>query len=158
MLVIALSVIAQGFGGRSLERGQPIAYNHRLHTQDLSISCVTCHRGVETAERAGRPSLARCVECHESAITDNPEEHKIQQYAAAGQEIPWRRLTRLPDHVYFSHRRHVVAGKIECGTCHGPMELEAAPPPRALRPIRMSTCMQCHERSGVSNDCNTCHR
>ncbi len=137
---------------------QPIAYNHRLHTQDLAIPCANCHRSVETGEQAGRPVLAICLECHESPVTENPEEHKIQQFASSGSEIPWERLTRLPDHVYFSHRRHVTVAQIKCDVCHGPMEMRTAPPGKALKEIRMSTCIECHKERGASVDCNACHR
>jgi hypothetical protein len=137
---------------------QPIAYNHRLHTQDLEIACPKCHAGVATAEQAGPPSLDTCLECHQEAITENPEEHKIQGYASSGEQIPWVRLTHKPDHVFFSHRRHVAVGQIACTTCHGPMEMQTTPPGRALKTLKMSDCIDCHQESGASLDCNACHR
>lgn len=155
---LAICFLTLGSAGGPAESGQPIAYNHRLHTQDLSIPCTTCHQGVETGERAGRPHLATCLECHESPVTENPEEHKIQQFAGSGREIPWERLTWIPDHVYFSHRRHVAVAQIECGVCHGPMEMQTTPPRRPLKSLRMSVCMDCHRKTGASVDCNACHR
>lgn len=155
---LALVLAAAGAAGPAKPGGQPIAYNHRLHVKDQEISCVTCHRQVETAEVAGRPPLAVCLECHEAAITDNPEEHKIQEYAAAGTEIPWVRVTWLPSHVYFSHRRHVAVAGLACATCHGPMEERTTPPERPLRSLSMSMCLDCHEKSEASLDCNACHR
>jgi hypothetical protein len=119
---------------------------------------VTCHRSVETAEHAGPPPLSVCIECHESPLTESPEEEKIREYAAEGTEIPWIRLTQLADHVYFSHRRHVKVAGVECSVCHGPMEMRTSPPTGPLKSISMSTCMECHEKTGASLDCNACHR
>ena len=46
---------------------------------------------------------------------DNPEN-------AETNNIEWVRIHNLPDHVYFNHSQHVVAGNVECQTCHGPVE------------------------------------
>lgn len=144
------------FGGRKGE--QPIEYNHFLHTQTLEMACVTCHRHVEDSELAGPPPLEVCLECHESPLTENPEEHKLQEMAATGFGLRWVRLTFLPDHVYFSHRRHVTVGGIDCKVCHGPMEMQTSPPRGPLKELSMSDCMDCHEDHGASTDCNACHR
>ena len=161
LIVLAGLAVALGTAATcrpSSEDQQPIAYNHRIHTQDQGLSCDTCHQQATTGERAGRPSITVCLQCHETALTENPDVEKIRSYAAAGEEIPWVRITRVADHVYFSHRRHVVAAAIECATCHGPMETQTAPPKRPLKPIRMSMCMDCHQKSDASLDCNACHR
>ncbi len=158
LAALGLAVATHGAAGPGRPAGQPIAYNHRLHVKDQEISCVTCHRQVETGEEAGRPPIEVCLECHETAITDNPEEHKIQEFAKAGTGIPWVRLTRLPSHFYFSHRRHVAVAHLACASCHGPMEERTSPPDRPLRPVRMSLCLDCHQKSGASLDCNACHR
>ena len=34
--------------------------------------------------------------------------------------IKWVRIHNLPDHAYFNHAQHVVAGGVECQDCHGP--------------------------------------
>ena len=155
----AALVAAAGLtGARPGPTEQPIAYNHKLHTQDQSLPCTTCHLSVETGERAGRPTVAICLECHESALTESAEEEKIRGFAASGAEIPWVQLTRLDQHVYFSHRRHVTVARLECGVCHGPMDAQTTPPREPLRRVTMSSCVGCHEKSGVSVDCNACHR
>ncbi len=73
------------------------------------------------------------------------------------EEIPWKRLYRVPPDVYFSHRRHVVLGEIECQTCHGDIGKSSMPPSRPLK-ISMKKCLKCHERRNVNNDCISCHR
>ena len=99
-------------------------------------------------------------------------------FGEKGGEIPWRRVWRLPPHVFFSHRSHVVAAGVKCQTCHGPMETLDRPPGRPLKQLAMSDCIGCHEQwrwpdegvargaelarvptaRRVSTDCNACHR
>lgn len=155
-LALAIGLVAAA--GPRPDGHQPIAFNHRLHTQDQGLTCVTCHLHVETGEQAGRPPTGVCIGCHETALTESTEEEKIRTFAAAGEQIPWVRLTWLPDHVYFSHRRHVAVAGIDCATCHGPMQVRTTPPARPLKTVSMSSCMDCHEKKGASLDCNACHR
>ncbi len=157
-LIALPALLPRPTSGRGEETAQPIQYNHYLHTQELEIECVTCHRHVENGKEAGPPPLEVCLECHDSPITENPEEHKIQEIAESGTGISWVRLTFLPDHVYFSHRRHVAVGEIECVVCHGPMQMRTSPPRRPLKKLSMSACLDCHEEHGASKDCNSCHR
>lgn len=137
---------------------QPIQFNHNLHTQELEMDCTECHRYVEEAEFAGRPKLEYCADCHEESLTENPEEGKLIEYVGTGREIPWQRLYHVPDHVYFSHRRHVTVTQIDCERCHGDIPLTSSPPEEPLVHLSMDFCMDCHEQEGVSLDCNTCHR
>jgi hypothetical protein len=60
--------------------------------------------------------------------------------------------------VYFSHRRHVGIGKLECGACHGDIAVSQHPPSRALVRITMEFCLDCHRAKGQSLDCVACHR
>jgi hypothetical protein len=136
---------------------QPIAFNHRLHVEGNGLECVECHAYVLTQTFAGLPSLERCLECHETAVTDSAEEEKLRELAAWGETLVWKRLYEMPDHVYSSHRRHVVAGGIDCAECHGPVAATTRPPARPLRALTMDFCMDCHRRRGASNDCLACH-
>lgn len=136
---------------------QPLRYNHAVHIAN-GMTCVDCHAGARDQVRATLPGLDTCLLCHQEAVTENPEEEKIRAFAAAGQEIPWAPVTRVPRHVYFSHRRHVAVAGLECADCHGPMETRTEPPRRPFRPLTMDACMNCHEQRKVDNDCNRCHR
>lgn len=142
------------FGGSI---SQPIAFNHKLHVEDNGLECVECHIYVMTQPFAGYPGVDKCLECHEEAQTDSAEEEKIRQTAAAGEELVWNRIYDVPDHVYSSHRRHVVAGELECAECHGPIADATSPPSRPLNDLSMDFCMDCHEQRGVTNDCIACH-
>jgi hypothetical protein len=68
------------------------------------------------------------------------------------------KLFYLPPHVYYSHRRHVVLGKLECVRCHGGIADTISPPTRPLVQISMDFCTGCHNQSKVTNDCKSCHR
>ena len=98
---------------------QPIRFNHKKHTQELGLECNTCHIYYETQNFSGLPTLDICLACHEEKVTDSPEEEKIRTMAKGKRELVWQRLYHVPEHVYYSHRRHVVVGGIECATCHG---------------------------------------
>lgn len=136
---------------------QPIAFNHKKHT-DSGLECSACHETVQHAAMAGRPKLATCLLCHETALTQSAEEEKLQQYAQRQEEIPWRRLFRLPDHVYFSHRMHVVLAKLECQVCHGDIAETTKPPTRPGVNLTMDACIACHTMRQASTDCNACHK
>ena len=137
--------------------GQPIAFNHAKHVQN-GLSCTDCHTGAREQEHATLPALTLCLTCHESAVTRSPEEEKIRTLAAAGKELAWTQLTRVPAHVYFSHRRHVQLAKLDCAVCHGAMEKATAPPRRPYRQMTMSACIECHSKNRARKDCNDCHR
>jgi len=136
---------------------QPVSYSHAIHLTQAGMDCVECHVGVETQLRATLPSIARCKTCHSKAKSDNPEEAKVVEAVMSNSEIPWQRIYVLPDHVFFSHRRHVKSGKISCTVCHGDVKTLTEPPPRPIVPIAMPTCMGCHDNKSISNDCLTCH-
>ena len=62
--------------------------------------------------------------------------------------IEWIRIHNLPDHVYFNHEQHVQVGKIECQTCHGPIqEMEVV---RQYAPLSMGWCVNCHRETKVN--------
>jgi len=136
---------------------QPIAFNHKKHT-DNDLECSACHETVQHSAVAGRPKLATCLLCHETALTQSAEEEKLRQYAQRQEEIPWQRLFTLPEHVYFSHQTHVVAGKLECQVCHGDIAQMTMPPTRAPMNLTMDNCIACHTMRQASTDCNACHR
>ena len=137
---------------------QPIAFNHKKHAGELSLPCAMCHQSVESQAFAGVPQAETCITCHAAPLSQNPEEEKIRSYASKGEKIPWQRIYRMPGDVFFSHRRHVVLGKVECATCHGAMAEQVTPPPRPLVNQSMQWCINCHEQRRASADCNACHR
>ncbi len=141
---------------------QPIPFNHRIHTTKQVI-CENCHEHVTDAPFAGLPKVEVCMGCHGRDIVKNPAAKPyvalVRKHEKEGTEFPWVRLYELPNHVYYSHRRHVDIAKLECKTCHGGIGESEQPPDRPIaRTLTMENCMDCHERSGVDNDCAWCHR
>lgn len=62
--------------------------------------------------------------------------------------IPWVRIHNLPDHAYFNHAQHVSVGKVECQTCHGPIEeMEVV---QQYSPLSMGWCINCHRQTEVN--------
>jgi len=136
---------------------QPIAFNHSKHVEN-GVGCTDCHAGAQDSTRATLPEISTCLTCHESPLTQSPEEAKIRAAAAAGTELRWTQITRVPPHVFFSHRRHTQAGKVDCAVCHGAMQKATAPPKGQFRRLDMDDCLGCHAQRGVKTDCNDCHR
>lgn len=64
-----------------------------------------------------------------------------------GNPIEWTKIHNLPDHVYFNHAQHVSVGKVECQTCHGPVEeMEVL---QQYAPLSMGWCVNCHRETEV---------
>jgi cytochrome c7-like protein/class III cytochrome C family protein len=131
---------------------QPIPFNHARHQ---ALTCVGCHRGVETSASATLPGPDVCAKCHASAPRNvQPAQWTSLQHA----EATWIKVTRVPDHVMFSHQRHVTLARLDCPTCHGDIGQLTTPPPRAPIRLEMNTCRACHQQEGASEDCAACHR
>ncbi len=137
---------------------QPIKFPHDLHAGTMKIDCQYCHSGAYKSKNASIPSLNVCMNCHKVVKTESPEIHKIydalgydpqtQKYdSTKSRPIQWVRIHSLPDFVYFNHSRHVVAGKIRCQTCHGP--IETMKEVYQYSPLTMKWCIQCHKRTEV---------
>ena len=137
---------------------QPISYNHKKHIEDAGLTCFDCHARVTTHQKASIPNIDFCQSCHKEAMTDSKEEEKLVRYISRQEKIPWVQVHRIPDHAYFSHRRHVMAGKIPCQECHGNVMEMTLPFSRPAVELKMKFCIQCHEKKGVDTDCATCHR
>lgn len=61
--------------------------------------------------------------------------------------IEWVRIHNLPDHAYFNHAQHVAVGKVECQTCHGPVEAMEVVAQHS--PLSMGWCVNCHRQTEV---------
>jgi hypothetical protein len=137
---------------------QPIQFNHQKHVKVVGVECSVCHEYYSTGEHAGLPSLALCKGCHAEALTKSSEEQKLLKLMASDPQPAFRKLFRLPDHVRYSHRRHVASGGLACETCHGAIAETTAPPAYPLVRITMDSCTGCHTDRGVKTDCTHCHR
>ncbi len=134
---------------------QPIPFSHQLHAGKYEIGCTLCHAYARRGPVAGIPTTARCNACHKFVATDKPEVKKVNAAFAAGRPLVWDRVWRLPDHVYFTHERHVAAG-LACQKCHGPVETMEVT--ARTHPVTMGWCVDCHRERAAPTDCLTCHK
>ena len=138
---------------------QPLLYNHNVHVEEEGLECIDCHESVEQAAYATIPRLNLCLDCHDTEpMSESPEEAKLIAHIESEEEIAWNQVYRVPSHVYFSHRRHVTLGEVECSVCHGNVPEQMVPVQAPVIPLTMEWCMDCHTENKVSNDCLACHR
>jgi hypothetical protein len=120
---------------------QPVAFSHEHHAGQLGVDCRYCHVYAETSSFAGVPSSRTCMTCHSQIWTDAAALEPVRESFRSGRPIPWTRVTRLPDHVYFDHSVHVSRG-VACADCHG--RVEEMPLTRKAVAFRMRDCLACH--------------
>ena len=173
--LIAIPLGIYGFNFANTEVGvqkgyaptQPIAFSHKLHAGELEIDCKYCHSTVEVSKSASIPALNTCMNCHKgvqatekyngeispeikkiyAALDYNPEELPGKQFGDNPAPVRWVRIHNLPDHAYFNHSQHVVVGKLQCQSCHGPVQkMEVI---QQWSTLQMGWCIDCHRNSGI---------
>ena len=83
----------------------------------------------------------------DNAPTDETVEVKTQDYL---KPIPWVKVHKLPDYVYFNHAVHVKQG-VSCVECHGRVDQMAEVGQQ--KSLSMKFCLECHRDS--ANGFNT---
>jgi hypothetical protein len=133
------------FSPKNLQVGyapeQPIPYSHKLHADELGIDCRYCHANVERSQEAMVPPTETCMGCHAVVKKESPKLAPLRDSWSTGKPVPWIRVHKLPDHVYFDHSAHLTAG-VGCSSCHGRIDkMEVV---RLDKPIAMAWCLECH--------------
>jgi hypothetical protein len=120
---------------------QPVPYSHKLHAGNLGLDCTYCHSTVTQAAFAAIPSTETCMNCHVRVRNQSPQLQQVRDSYTTGQPIPWVKVHRLPDYVYFNHQAHVTAG-VSCVSCHGRVDqmIEV----KQVEPLNMGWCLDCH--------------
>ena len=155
---------------------QPIFYSHKVHAGINQINCLYCHGSAMEGKQANIPSVNVCMNCHKAITSyekgpklfdeDNKEINgtaeiaKLHAYAgfnpkqanawnaSKAKPVEWIRIHSLPDHVFFSHAQHVNAGKVQCQTCHGPInEMDQV---YQFSELSMGWCVNCHRETKVN--------
>ena len=148
-------------------KDQPINYNHAIHQEEAGMLCEDCHSFREDGTYAGKPTLARCAECHVEPMGESETEAKlVSEYVEPEKEIPWVSYSRQPDNVFFSHGAHVTMAEMACTDCHRDVKEETAAPPVKINRLtgypsgimKMYVCEDCHAQQNVSNSCDVCHK
>ena len=124
---------------------QPIAYSHKLHAGELGIDCRYCHANVERSQEAMIPPTATCMGCHAVVKPDSALLAPLHDAWKSGRPVPWVRVHKLPDHVFFDHSVHLAKG-VGCVTCHGRIDQEVEV--RQETPLAMGWCLECHRDPG----------
>jgi mono/diheme cytochrome c family protein len=160
---------------------QPIFFSHRVHAGLNQISCLLCHGNAWYGKQASVPSLNFCMNCHAAitvyhgerltrpdgaSVDPNGEIQKLfgytgydpakSRYTREGRPVEWTKIHNLPDFVFFSHAQHVKAGKVQCQTCHGPIqEMDEV---YQFAPLSMGWCINCHRTTRVDFPDSANHR
>jgi mono/diheme cytochrome c family protein len=157
---------------RNYQPTQPIYYSHKVHAGTNQISCLYCHGGATEGKHANIPSVNTCMNCHMTineytgdplkkengdALDGTGEIKRLYEYAGwdpetrqysnPGKPVEWIKIHSLPDHVYFNHSQHVVAGKVQCQTCHG--EIQKMDEVYQFSDLSMGWCVNCHRETKV---------
>lgn len=157
-VVLLAAVVVPLVATRGSSVPQPVEFNHRKHTEDLGLDCVFCHPYVRRGAHAGLPDVRTCSICHTTRQGTSDEAAKVTELIAEGDSLRFNKLFRLPAHVFYTHRRHVALGGLECQNCHGAIATTERPPRRPLVRVTMDFCMDCHRAEGQTLDCDACHR
>ena len=133
---------------------QPVAYSHKKHVA-LGLECRTCHVTPEPGKLMTFPPTSLCMTCHQGVAADRPEIQKLAVYAKSGKPIPWVRVYKLPDYVFWKHATH-LRPDITCADCHGPVA-ERDVIAQETNIVTMAGCVACHDKRQVLMDCGDCH-
>lgn len=164
------------------EKPQPFQFNHKLHMEQVSDGCKSCHAFREDGSFGGIPTLEKCKECHsDTPMGDKPEEKVfVEEYLNKNKPVPWQIYAKQPACVFFSHAAHTENAGLECTKCHGdqgqseslrPYQynrlsgysrdiwgwdiLGTGEPPNRMK---MDSCAACHRSNGVRDACFVCHK
>lgn len=120
---------------------QPVAYDHSLHVTQLGMDCRYCHFGVEEAGHSNIPTTQTCMNCHTQVQKDNPKLKELFASWESGNPVPWVKVHKAPDYVYFNHAVHVNRG-VSCKSCHGQVdEMRVVWHEESMS---MAWCLDCH--------------
>ncbi|MFM2143235.1 MAG: hypothetical protein RLZZ476_1779 [Verrucomicrobiota bacterium] len=127
------------------EPTQPVPFSHKLHAGQLGMDCRICHSFGEMSSHSNVPTNQTCFNCHgqgKGGIRATSEKLTLVQKAnETGKSIPWVKVHKAPDYVYFNHSAHLNRG-ISCVACHGKInEMEVV---RHDQPQSMGWCLDCH--------------
>lgn len=165
LLIIVLFIVVLA-AGALLSRAQvlaapwqPIEYSHQTHV-GAGVQCLYCHTSALRSDIAGIPSVEKCMGCHNLIATESSEIQTLSGYWSRGEPIPWRRVSKQPEFVFFSHQAHLRAGE-SCETCHG--DVGRMTVTRPVRKMDMGWCLDCHleqpeEKVARLADCLACHK
>ena len=102
---------------------------------------MNCHKFIKSGPTTGTEEIAKIY----TALDYDPDKGT---YGPNPKPIQWVRVHNLPDLAYFNHAQHYVVGKIECQTCHGPVQ-DSMGVASQYSPLTMVWCIDCHKKTEV---------
>ena len=133
---------------------QPLPYSHKAHVA-LGLTCRVCHVNPDPRGLMTFPPAALCMGCHQTVAADRPPIQQLAAFAASSRPVPWVRVYKLPDYVYWRHATHLDA-QVACAECHGPVP-ERDVIAQETNVVTMAGCLSCHYKRQVFTDCADCH-
>lgn len=131
-----------------------IAFNHAFHI-GAGPTCLDCHEGADTKDKADMPKLEFCMECHEDIDEKKPKEKTVASFLdKPGGKPVWSNVTAQAATIVFSHKTH-AAKKVGCAECHTGIE-KSTEVTKALF-VNMDACTKCHAEKKAPTTCATCH-
>ncbi len=157
-LVFFVLLVAVAGGCAILERlgflPQGSVFSHAKHGSEQELSCTDCHKGAESADKAGLPKLSQCKLCHEDS-GEHPEADLKALSLFADGKLQARHFTTLSEDALFSHQKHAEAN-VSCEKCHG--DVAHAKRLTAEVHVAKEKCFGCHAQAQIDNGrCQTCH-
>lgn len=119
--------------------------------------CMNCHKqigeytGEQLFDHEGNKidGTAQIQELYKYAGWDpaKKEYKRDNQGKILATPIKWTKIHNLADFVYFNHSQHVRVGKVQCQTCHGPIqEMDEV---KQFESLSMGWCINCHRETKV---------
>ena len=87
------------------------------------------------------------MNCHVRVKDTSPLLEPVRSSYATGEPIPWVKVHRLPDFVYFNHQAHITVG-VSCVSCHGRVDQMIVV--KQMEPLSMTWCLDCHRNPAPS--------
>ena len=153
--------------GMSFQAAKEAPFIHKNHVTKYGADCNQCHAYSDNGRFIGLPTVANCVECHNSSqptASNDPLEPLRKPFLEKYKETdkPWEAYAKQPDLVYFSHKVVMSAKfkdgrqKARCGSCHGD-KAGSMTTAKIKGKMLMSKCEDCHSALNISNKCAVCH-
>jgi hypothetical protein len=104
---------------------------------------MSCHKNIKANSPLLEPIRASYFgeDTDRDGVLSDEEDINGDGILNSGPSVPWVRIHKTPDYVYFNHAIHVNRG-VSCVECHGRVDqMEVV---HHDKPLSMSFCLDCH--------------
>jgi len=139
-----------------LRAEQPLPFSHKTHMDIAKLVCADCHPNpAKFGAQMGFPAASKCMPYPVAIANEKPAIAKLAALAKSADPIPWERIYKLPDFVFFDHRYHLI-NEAACADCHGAIATQDAVVDEA-NATKMIFCQACHFKRKANGGCTACH-